>query len=222
MKTDAQIQRDVMEELKWDPTLNASEIGVAVKDGVVTLSGYVENYSEKRAAENAALRISGVKAVAEDITVKVVARDKKNDTDIALAIINSLKWNSAIQEDKIKITVEDGWVVMDGEVEWNYQKDIIRNTIENIYGVKGITNLVTISPKINAKDVKKKIKEAFQRSAMVNSENITVETIGNKVILKGTVRSYAEKVDAEKAAWSIPGITIVENELEIAVPALVN
>jgi osmotically-inducible protein OsmY len=221
MKTDSQIQRDVMEELNWDPSLNASEIGVAVKDGVVTLSGYVEVYAGKRAAENAAMRISGVKAVAEDIVVKQVAADKKNDTDIATAILNSLKWLSAINEEKIKIMVEDGWVVLNGEVEWNYQKDLIKSTIENIYGVTGITNLIKITSKTDPVDVKRKIKEAFHRSANIDANSIAVETKEHKVILNGIVRSYAEKRDAENAAWSLPGITMVENNLEIEIPSLV-
>lgn len=221
MKTDSQIQRDVMEELNWDPSLNASEIGVAVKDGVVTLSGYVEVYAGKRAAENAAMRISGVKAVAEDIVVKQVAADKKNDTDIATAILNSLKWLSAINDEKIKIMVEDGWVALNGEVEWNYQKDLIKSTVENIYGVTGITNLIKLTSKTKPIDVKRKIKEAFHRSASIDANNITVETSEHKVILNGIVRSYAEKKDAETAAWSLPGITKVVNNLEIDIPALV-
>lgn len=217
VKTDLQIQRDVIEELKWDPALNASEIGVAVINGVVTLSGYVDTFREKRSAENAALRITGVKAVAEDIVVKLVAEDKKNDTDIAKAIINALDWHSAIQNEKIKIKVESGWVTLEGEVEWKYQKDAIKTTVESIYGVTGISDLIIVSPKVSVQDVKKKIKEALHRSATVDSERIQIEMVGNKVLLKGKVRSYAEKMDAEYAAWALPGVESVKNELEIEI-----
>ena len=215
MKTDAEIQKDVMDELKWEPFLNASEIGVAVKNAVVTLSGTVDTYSKKEEAENAAKRVSGVKAVAEDIEVKPFATSMKNDTEIARMIADSLKWHSAVQEEKIKVKVEDGWVTLEGEVEWEYQKDAARNAIKNLSSVKGISNLITVKPSVTAKDIKQKIALAFHRSATIDAGKIEIDIIGNKAILSGKVRSWAEKKDAENAAWKAQGITSIENKLII-------
>lgn len=215
MKIDVEIQKNVMEELKWEPFLNATEIGVAVKDGVVTLSGIVETYSKKRAAENAAKRVAGVKAVAEEIEVKLFATSIKNDTEIARRIVDSLKWHSAVQEDKIKVKVENGWVTLEGEVDWGFQKIAAKNTIENLTGVKGISNLITVKPSVTAKDIKQKIVSAFHRSAAIDAEKIQIDVQGNKAILSGKVRSWAEKKETQNAAWKAPGITYVENELEI-------
>lgn len=215
MKTDIEIQKDVMEELKWEPLLTASEIGVAVKQGVVTLSGTVDTYSKKEEAESAAKRVSGVKAVAEDIEVKPFATSMKNDTEIARMIADSLKWHSAVQEEKIKVKVEDGWVTLEGGVEWEYQKEAIKNTIKNLTGVKGISNLITVKPSTTARDIKQKISLAFHRSATVDAGKIDVEIRDNKAILTGKVRSWAEKNDAENATWKAPGITSIENKLLI-------
>lgn len=215
MKTDAEIQKDVMEELRWEPLLNASEIGVAVKNGIVTLSGTVDTYGKKVAAEDAAKSVAGVKAVAEDIEVRLSAFGSRNDTEIAQAVMNALKWHSAVQEDKIKIKVEGGWVTLEGEVEWEFQKSAARTMVENLTGVVGIINNIKIQPSVVATDIKRKINAAFHRSATVDSEKINLEVVGSKVILKGKVRSYAEKKDAENAAWLAPGVDKVENKLEI-------
>lgn len=215
MKTDLEIQRDVMEELLWSPLLKASEIGVAVKNGVVTLSGTVDSYAKKLEAESAAKKVAGVMAVAENIEVKISQLGKRNDTEIAQAILNALKWHSAVQEDKIKMKVEDGWVTLEGNVEWEFQKNAAKNAIENLFGVRGITNLIKVTPTIAANDISRKINTAFHRSATVDADRIEIEVIGNKVILSGKVRSYAEKKDAENAAWLAPGISHVENNLQI-------
>ena len=215
MKTDIEIQKDVMDELKWEPLLSASEIGVAVKQGVVTLSGTVDSFSKKEEAENAAKRVSGVKAMAEDIEVKPFATNQKNDTEIARMIADSLKWHSAVQEDKIKVKVEDGWVTLEGEVEWEYQKDAIKNSIKNLVGIIGISNIISVKPTITAKDIKQKISLAFHRSATLDAGRIDIEIQGNKAILSGRVRSWAEKNDAENAAWKAQGITSIENKLII-------
>ncbi len=215
MKTDAQIQQDVMEEMNWEPQLNATQIGVAVKDGIVTLSGTVDTYLKKRKAEKAAKRVKGVKAVAEDIEVKLSGFGKKNDTELAEAVLIALKWNSAVKEEKVKVKVENGWITLDGEAEWLFQRNAATRAVEHLNGVVGVTNLISIKPHLDAKVVKSKIESAFQRSASLDSDRINIETIGNRIILKGKVRSWAEKIDAENAAWKSPGVEIVENKLEI-------
>jgi len=219
MKTDIEIQKDVLEELKWVPLLNATEIGVAVKNGIVTLSGMVDTYSKKVSAENAAKKVSGVTAVAENIQVKISALGKKTDTEIAEAVLHALKWNSAVPEEKIKIKVEDGWVTMDGEIEWEYQKTSAKNAVSNLMGVRGITDHMKVTPKValsfSADKVKSSIIKALHRRASRDAEKINIETVGNKVILSGVVRTWAERDDACTAAWSIPGVFWVENNIEI-------
>lgn len=219
MKTDVQLQKDVMDELRWQPSIQSSDIGVSVTDGVVTLSGTVESYPEKRDAEKAAFRVDGVKGVAEDIEIRLPFRNKKNDADIAKAAINALHWDAIVPDEKIKVKVEDGWITAEGKVDWLYQKSAVRNALENLTGAKGVSNLVTITPTVNAEDVRKKITTAFERSATIDSNHIHVENIADKVVLKGTVRSYAERLDAERAAWNAPGVTAIDNQLEVKVPS---
>ena len=224
MKTDFELQKDIMEELKWQPFLKSSDIGVSVIDGIVTLNGFVDSYSKKRLAESVVLRMKGVKAVAEEIIVRFDTDVKNSDTEIAQATLSALKWHSLIPQDKIKITVEDGWVTTKGEVEWMFEKEAVRQALENIQGVRGISNLLTVMPKetLNVSAIKKKIASAFHRSASIDSNNIVVEAVANKLILSGIVQSYAEKLDAEHAAWNAPGVTIVENKLEVDVPVMVD
>lgn len=213
MKSDIQIQNDVIEQLKWEPGLNAAEIGVAVKNGIVTLSGIVDTWSKKIAAEDAAKKIAGVKAVAEDIQVGVSPGFRKTDAEIAEAVVFALRWNTTIPDEKIKIRVEDGVVSLDGEVEWNYLRSAAESAIEKLAGVRRINNYIKIKPSAKPNNVKQKITAAFIRSATIDSGKIMVETDGGKVILSGTVRSFAEREDAEKAAWSAPGVTSVVNNL---------
>jgi osmotically-inducible protein OsmY len=221
MKNDNQIQKDVMEQLKWEPFLTASEIGVAVKNGVVTLSGKVDGYSKKLAAEKAAQKVTGVKAVAEDIQIGVSPAYSKTDTEIAEAVLNALTWHTAVREEKIKIKVENGVVTLNGEVEWNFQRTNAKTAVENLTGVRAVYNLISLKPKIIASDIQQKIKSAFQRSASIDAREVTVEVVGSRVILRGTVRSGAEKEDAENTAWFAPGVTSVESKLQIEEPEYV-
>jgi len=215
MKTDAQIQKDVMDQLKWEPFLNAAEIGVSVKNGIVTLSGQVDSYNKKMAAEKAAKKVRGVKAVAEDIRVGISNTDLKSDSEIAEAVVNALTWNTAINEDKIKIKVEDGFVTLTGEVDQAYQRTIVTNAIDHLKGVVMVFNLITVTPKPLAENVKQKITDAFARHASIDAAKIKIEIVGNTVKLTGTVRTFAESEDAEAAAWAASGVNAVDNKLEI-------
>jgi osmotically-inducible protein OsmY len=218
MKSDSQIQKDVMDQLKWEPFLKASEIGVAVKNGIVTLSGNVDSYSKKLTAENAAKKIGGVKAIAEDIQIGVSPLFAKTDTEIAEAVLNALRWHSAVQEEKIKVKVENGNVRLDGEVEWDYERTSAKSAIETLAGVRSVLNMVSVKPKITPSEIEKKISAAFHRSATIDAGKIDAEVTGGKVKLRGKVRSFAEKEDAEVAAWNAPGVISVESYLAIEAP----
>ncbi len=223
MKTNQELKNDVLDELKWEPSLHdvVSQIGVTVNDGVVTLSGRVNTYGQKINAERAVQRVAGVKVVAEDIEVVVQGKSERSDTDIAIAVKNALKWHSGVNEDQIEIKVDDGWVYLDGTAEWEYQKIAAENAVKDIVGISKVINRISLNPVISPKDVKSKIMAAFHRSATIDAGNISIETIGTKVILRGMVRSWTEKKEAENAAWSAPGVTQVENEINIATPILV-
>lgn len=216
MKSDDQIQKDVMEELSWTPFLHESEIGVAVKNGIVTLSGRVDSYSKKISAENAAKKVAGVKAIAEDIHIGVSPAYAKTDTEIAEAVLSALKWNSAVQENKISIKVENGIVKLEGEVDWEYQRVNAVSAVQKLDGVLSVLNLISLKPRITPVDVSAKIKKALERSADIDADKIHVEVAGNKVTLTGKVRSLAEKTDAAWAVWSAPGIAKVDNRLKVA------
>lgn len=215
MKTDYEIQQDVTSQLRWNPFLNASEIGVAVKNGIVTLSGQVDTYTKKMQAELSAKKVAGVRAVAEDIVVGITPFYRKTDAEIADAVLNALQWNSSVDEKNIRVKVDDGVVTLEGEVDWEYQRMSAKNAVAHLNGVKNVVNLVQIKPKATPKDIVQKIVAAFHRAATLDAEKVRVETYGNKVILSGSVRSYAEKDDAAEAAWSAPGITTVENNLTV-------
>ncbi len=215
MKTDVQIQKDVMEELKWEPGLHSSDIGVTAKEGVVTLSGQVDSYFKKLSAEHAAKKVSGVKAVAEDIQVGPSPLYARTDSEIAAAALLALKWNSAVQEEKIKIKVEDGIVKLEGEVEWDYQRTQAKRSVESLNGVRLVLNMISLKPRVSADDIEQKIGAAFQRHASIDSKGIDVSISGSKVILRGKVRSFTEKDDAAEVAWAAPGVTAVENHLSI-------
>ena len=216
MKTDLQIQQDVMDELSWDPILTASEIGVTVKNGVVTLTGYVNNYSKKLAAENAAKRVKDVKAVAMDIEIKLPSDGKRTDADIAAAVLNALKWSSFVPDDRVKPEVENGWITLEGEVEWQYQKESAANAVRDLIGVRGISNLIRVKPSVSPVLVKDVIKKALERSAVIEAAGINVVTEGGNIVLKGKVRSWGERGEVERAAWATPGVIDVKDELVIA------
>jgi osmotically-inducible protein OsmY len=222
MKTDILIRKDVMDELGLEPLLKANEIGVAVKNGIVTLSGMVDTYTKKITAEQAAQRVAGVRAIAEDIVVKPGGNSRKTDSEIAEAVMNALKWHSAVQEDRIRVKVEDGFVTLEGEVEWEFQKNSAQYMVENLQGVSGITNKITLIPTVSHGDVKRSIHSSFHRHATLDANKIIIQSEGNKVVLNGTVRSFAEKKDAENAAWLVPGVNKVENKLKIESGIVVN
>jgi osmotically-inducible protein OsmY len=211
--TDEQIRTDVIDELKWDPQVQANEIGVSVKDGVVTLTGWVDSYLKKWRAEEDVLRLAGVKAVANDIEVKLAT--ERTDSDIAAAAVRGLEWDPGIPAGKITVSVSKGWVTLKGDVEWQYQKLDAERVVRRLWGVKGVTNLIAVKPEATPSELKRKIEQALLRSAEVDAKSITVEVQGSKAILRGKVRSWAEKRQAEQAAWLAPGITSVENKIDI-------
>jgi osmotically-inducible protein OsmY len=215
-RTDEQIQQDVFAELKWDARVLPNEIGVAVKKGIVTLTGWVDSYMKRWAAEDAAHRVRGVIAVVNDIEVRLPTSAERTDPDIAAAAIHALKWDALLPIDKIKVTVTKGWVRLEGEVDWQYQKGEAERVVSRLAGVKGVNNLITVKPTVTPSGVKKMIEEALVRSVKTDAERITVEVQGSKVILKGTVRSWTEREEAERAAWQAPGITEVSNRIVIS------
>ena len=218
MKTDGQIQTDVMQELKWDPSITHEHIGVAVSDGIVTLSGMVPSYIEKSSAEKAVQRVGGVKAVVEKIEVKVPGSYHRDDQDIAKAIIDQFQWHTQVPDDLVKASVENGWVELTGEVEWDYQRSAAEKAIRGLTGVRGITNRLTIRPKAaQPSEVKDKIEEALKRAAEREADRIGVQVRGSRVILSGRVRSFAELRDVRGAAFSAPGVTSIDdNNLSVA------
>ena len=215
MKNDLEIQQDVINHLKWQPSINSSNIGVAVKNGVVTLSGQVDTYYQKLAAENAAKKVTGVRAIAEDLQVGMSPAFHKTDAEIAESVLNALKWHSAVPENKIKVKVDDGFVTLEGQVEWEFQSSSAKSAVSNLLGVKNVINNIVIEPKLTATDVRSNICEALHRTATVDAGKITVSINGTKVILHGTVRSFAEKEDIEEAAWCSPGVTAIESHLTV-------
>jgi len=215
MKKDFEIQKDVMEELKTIPLLNANEIGVAVKNGVVTLSGIVDSYPKKISVERAVRKIRGVRGIAEELEVHLSTENAKTDSEIAQAVIYALEWHSATQFDRIKIFVEEGFVTIEGTADWDYQRKHATKVAENVKGVRGVINNIKLMTKPLTSDIKDKISNAFIRNASIDANKIDIKTEGNKVVLTGKVKSWSEYEEAERSAWLAPGVTVIENDLEV-------
>jgi osmotically-inducible protein OsmY len=216
MKSDSDIERDVKEELRWEPGLDSTDIGVSVKNGVVALSGFVHSYSDKYDAEKAVKRVAGVVGVANDIEVRLRSIDEVPDPEIARAAVAAIKTQLPISYEKIKVVAKNGWVTLEGAAEWQYQRQTAETAVRQVKGIKGVSNLITIKPRVEPTDVKRKIEDAFKRSAEIDANRITVEAHGGEVVLKGAVRSWIEREEAEHAAWAAPGVTKVDDRITIS------
>src|SRR5437879_6104724 len=218
MRTDQAVQEDVEQELQWDPNLDATNIAVSVKDGVVTLAGFVKSLTDKYEAESAAKRVAGVRAVANDLEVRLPAIDERPDPDIARDAITAIQIQLPISFETIKVVVRDSWVTLEGQTEWQFQKNTAENAVRRVRGVKGVANLIVLEPRAKPADIWQKIQEALKRNAEIDANRVTVETDGSEVILSGTVRSWLERHEAERVAWSAPGVTKVEDRIVVAHP----
>lgn len=215
MISNLELQKNVQNAIRWEPSMHAAEIGVTAKDGVVTLSGSVNSYSKKLEAENAAKKVKGVKAIAEDITIDYGNSFKKNDTEIAQDIIDTWEHNWEVPQDKIKVKVEDGWVKLEGDVSWKFQEEASHDAIKNLSGVKGVVNLIKVKSKLDDITEKVDVENALERNWSINAKDVKVEAKQNKVKLKGTVHSLYQKDEAGRLAWNAPGVRFVDNELAV-------
>jgi osmotically-inducible protein OsmY len=215
MRTDLQLVSDVTEELKWEPSVKAKEIGVAVRESVVTLSGNVDTFGQKFAAERAAERVTGVRAVADELKVKLPNANERTDTELALAVVHAFKWDVEVPDDQIKCKVVNGWLTLEGSVEWYFQKAAAERDVRFLMGVKGVMNLIDVKPKASASDVMTHIEKALKRTAELDAKKVRVDARGGKVTLRGSVRSWAERQEAERAAWATSGVTEVVDKIEI-------
>ena len=216
MKSDHEIELDVKDELQWDPNLDAADVAVSVKKGVVTLAGFVKNYADKYEAESAAKRVAGVLGVANDIEVRLPSVDERPDPEIARDAVAAIKNQLPISSERIKVIVKDGWVTLEGRVEWQYQRNTAETAVRRIKGVRSVSNLIQLKPRAQPSEIKRKIQEAFRRNAEIDANRITVEANGSEVILKGAVRSWIEREEAERAAWAAPGVTKVEDRIVVS------
>jgi osmotically-inducible protein OsmY len=213
MKSNETLQKEVQDAIKWEPLLNAAEIGVIAKDGIVTLTGTVDSYAKKREAESAAKNVAGVKAVAEKIDIQFGSFGKKDDTTIAKDVVNALVLDWQVPNDKVKVKVENAWVTLEGELEWNYEKEAAKKAVSNVTSVKGVTNNIHITSSILHSIELRDIENALERSWALDSSGIKVKLDGHKVVLNGTVESIYQKEEAGRVAWNAPGVRNVENNL---------
>ncbi len=214
-RTDSELKADVLAELKYEPGVNITDVGVLVRDGAVTLNGFATSYGEKWNAVSATKRVAGVRAIADDIVVKLPFSMLRTDGDIAAAAANQISWFTSIPAGAVKILVRDGWLTLEGELEWGYQKRDAQDNVRNLAGVKGVTNQITIKSKFAAANVKEAIEGAFGRSALLDDDKIQVETSGNTVTLHGTVHNHAEREEAERVAWAAAGVWSVDNKIDV-------
>jgi osmotically-inducible protein OsmY len=215
MKTDAQLQLDVIAELKWEPSVNAAQIGVEVKDGIVTLAGHVSSYAEKYDAERAAQRVAGVKALAIEMDVTLPGSSKRNDTDIARSAENTIEWLTYLPNDSVKLKVEGGWITLSGEVHWDYQREAAFSAVRYLMGVTGVSNQIVVKPKVSLSAVKSDIEAALKRRAKSDAQSISVKVQGTDVTLSGTVHSWSERDLASNAAWGAPGVRKVVDNMTV-------
>jgi osmotically-inducible protein OsmY len=212
---DKDLKQHVQNALDWEPSVDATDIGVSVDEGVVTLRGNVASYSEKIASERVALRVYGVKAVANDLAVRLASSYQRTDTEIAQAALAALKWNTVVPKDRVTLVVKDGWITLTGTLDWQYQKDGAARAVRDLTGVKGVTNEIHVKPAVKTTDVRDKIEAAFKRSAEIDARRVNVTAQDGKVILSGNVHSWAERQEAERAAWAAPGVTHVDDRLTV-------
>ena len=217
MRLDSDIRRDVEDELRWDPDIDATDIAVAVHNGVVALTGFVRSYSQRTQAERDAKRVAGVVGVANDIEVRLPVIDQRPDPDIVRDAVSALKSELPYSSENIKVIAKDGKITLEGSVEWNYARERAETAVKRIRGVKGVTNSITLKPKVAPHEIRRKIEDAFRRSAEIDASRVTVEANGSEVILRGTVKSWAEREEAERVAWAAPGVTKVDNRVTISV-----
>ena len=222
MRTDFEIQQDIVHEIAWEPSLRDADVAVAVRDGVATLAGFARSYSEKWTAERAAEKVRGVRGIANDIAVTLRSESERPDPEIARAALGALKWHAAIPDDRIKVKVQNGWVTLEGSVEWYYQKAAAEQAVRVLTGVLGVSNYVTVEARPVSSDIMRSITTALHRGAQLDAERVSVEVAGHKVVLRGTVRALAEKRDIERVARNAPGVTDVENlvvvDVNVGVP----
>jgi osmotically-inducible protein OsmY len=217
MKTDTELQHSVMEELAWEPSVDAAEIGVSAESGIVTLSGTVKNLPQKWAAEKAAQRVSGVKAITDEIVVKLPSDTEFSDTEIARTAVNALDWNASVPKGRVQVIVTRGWITLEGTVQFHYERVAAEYAVRGIIGAKGVTNLISVKPpQTSPRDIKHRIEQAFERAADLDAQTISVEAKDGNVTLRGTVKSWAEREQAEYAAWAAPGVSRVDNEIMVS------